>query len=347
MIYATTGTLPHTRPHTTAPFTLSITYPTRRRFLITAGGSILITAAGCAGGDGATMDSPPPSAATKPFTDLRGTTVQIPRQPERVVALHDTNVTRIMLSLGVRPIGSVVRDGKLERVSGLYDVSGIESIGEWTEPNLERIAQLQPDLIIGYGNNGQPLPDSLPVKQLETIAPTIFIDSFRSVAEVMADYGSVFNLETRVRQQQAAYEARIAEVKQAIAPKLDQLTVSVISNYQLDEGTINVYGNQLILTSAVLRDLGVAGSAAEQGGQTPISLELLPTVDADVIIVVQFAGDPSYTTEPLYQTLKAVQAGQVYEVDGEAWGVRNYDGLNRVLDGLEEILINADPNVFP
>jgi iron complex transport system substrate-binding protein len=121
---------------------------TRRRFLIGAGALVL---AGCGG---PSANEPARLPLTKPFTDLRGQTVQIPREPQRVAALHDTNVTRIMLSLGVRPAGTVVRGGRLERVAGLYDVSGMEALGEWTEPNIEQIAQLQPDLIIGSGNNG-------------------------------------------------------------------------------------------------------------------------------------------------------------------------------------------------
>jgi iron complex transport system substrate-binding protein len=329
------------------------THLSRRQFLLGVGGVVSgLTLAGC-------VVQPVPQAAqptsapttteeqTKPFTDLRGKTVQIPRNPQRVAALHDTNVTRIMLSLGLRPTGTVVRGGQLQRVASLYDVSGIEPLGEWTEPNLEQIAQLQPDLIIGYGYEGQPLPENLPVEQVEMIAPTIFIDPYRSVEEVMTDYGAVFNLGDFVQEQQAAYAARLAQVKETITPKLDELTVSVVSNYQLEEGTINVYGNQLILISKVLRDLGVVGTDAEQGDHTQISLELLPTVDADLLLITQFANDPSYTTEPLYQTLKAVQAGQVYEVDGEAWGEANYVGLNRVLDGLAEMLVNADPAVFP
>jgi ABC-type Fe3+-hydroxamate transport system substrate-binding protein len=164
---------------------------------------------------------------------------------------------------------------------------------------------------------------------------------------VLTDYAFIFNLEDVVQQAQANYEARLDEVRQALAPTLDQLTVAVVSNYQLEEGTINVYGERLILISTVLRDLGVRGPEAEQGEQRRISLELLPTVDADVIIISQFVGDPSYTSEPLYETLKAVQAGQVYEVDGEAWGEKSYAGLNRVLDGLEEFLVGADSTIVP
>lgn len=313
---------------------------TRRRFLIGAGALVL---AGCGGPGGRA----PAKAAMKPFTDSVGRTVEIPADPQRVVALHDTNVLRIMLSLGVRPIGTAVRNGELARVSGLYDVSGIESIGDWTQPNIEQIALLQPDLIIGTSYDGQPDLEDEVVEQLETIASTIFIDPFRSVEEVYTDYGYIFNLEAEIEQQQAAYEARLQEVKAAIAPKLDDLTVSVISTFPLPEGQVRVFGNRLIQTSEVLRDLGVAGTEAEQGDSVDISIELLSTIDADVIINSQFAGDPSYTTEPLFETLKAVQAGQIYEVDGEAWGEKSYQGLNRVLDGLEEILVNADPTVFP
>jgi iron complex transport system substrate-binding protein len=295
----------------------------------------------------ATGAAKPAAGATKSYTDAIGRTVTIPTAPKRIAALHDTNVTRLMLSLGVKPYASTVRQGALKRVDSLYDVSGIESLGEWTAPNIERVAAVKPDLIIGTSFGGKTDLKPEVVAQLERIAPTAFVDPFAPTPKVMEQLGALLGIETQVREKQAAYERRLAAVKGKLAPKLPELTVSLISLYQWKDGQINVYGGPILLLGEVLQALGVRGPAGQPDGQKKISQEAIAEIDADVILISKFAADPPVAEAALFSTLKATRAGQVHELDGEALGVKSYDGLDRVLTTLERILTAADPKVYP
>jgi ABC-type Fe3+-hydroxamate transport system substrate-binding protein len=165
--------------------------------------------------------------------------------------------------------------------------------------------------------------------------------------KVMEQFGALLGIETRVKAKQAAYERRLAEVKGKLAPKLPDLTVSLISLYQWKDGQINVYGGPILLLGEMLQALGVKGPAGQPNGQKKISQEAIAEVDADVILISKFAADPPVAEAALFSALKASRAKQIHELDGEALGVKSYDGIDKVLTTLETILTAADPKVYP
>jgi len=88
-----------------------------------------------------------------------GTTC-VPERPERIISLHDLTITLPLVELGLtdRIVGSMGRleDGAPEPTMSTvpdlfgvdFDTTGIAFLGVW-EYDLEAIAALQPDLIIG------------------------------------------------------------------------------------------------------------------------------------------------------------------------------------------------------
>lgn len=69
---------------------------------------------------------------------------QVPSNPQRVAAL---NCLDEALSLGITPVGYA--DYVVSSYLG-ENLVGIEKIGSLTEPNLEKILTLKPDLILGH-----------------------------------------------------------------------------------------------------------------------------------------------------------------------------------------------------
>lgn len=130
-----------------------------------------------------------PASGTRAFTHFMGVT-EVPAAPQRIVTLTDQNALLPLLELGVKPIASAgrLRDdgtGIFRRPEG-FDLSGIQFVGDFTEPDLERIAALDPDLVVGYE-----FQDDM-YATVSQIAPTVYIQLFeRSISEVLADFAEL------------------------------------------------------------------------------------------------------------------------------------------------------------
>ncbi len=320
---------------------------TRRTFITGALASAFLIACGD-GDDDEAAEEAAAEATTRLFKDSLGNSVEIPTKPQRIVALHDYNVAMIMLSLGSKPIASVGRSGGLRVLEARYDVSGVTFLGQFGQPDIEAIAGLQPDLIIGAVNAGKPgwIPEGSEAR-LRQLAPTIFIDHLRSVPEVSKDYAAVLGLEKNLGTLQSKYEERIKLIKATHVSKLSQLNVTVASFYYMQWGINNVDSPTI---DNALRDLGVkllklAPDSPDR--QNFISAERIREIDADLLVVLRYtAADPKPEDVALFESLKVAQAKQWYEVDGNAWIERSYVALDLVLDAMEKWLPNLNASVI-
>lgn len=132
--------------------------------------------------------------ATRPFTDDLGRVVNVPLHPQRIVSLHDLDITIPLIELGVPPVASHGRtrpDGSHFLRSGAlltgvdFDHSTIKFIGT-ADIDIEAIVAAKPDLIITEPSR------HTPIEQLEKIAPTVSIDHLDGGApEIYRDRKSV------------------------------------------------------------------------------------------------------------------------------------------------------------
>ena len=89
-----------------------------------------------------------PGAFPRSIEHANGTT-DIAEKPQRVVVL-DTGELDDVLSLGITPVGMVTTEGANPVPSYLADrVKGVDTVGTINELDLEAIAALEPDLILG------------------------------------------------------------------------------------------------------------------------------------------------------------------------------------------------------
>src|SRR5262245_40783424 len=91
------------------------------------------------------------ATATGPwtYTDGAGKTVTLDEPPTRIIA--HAYAAAALMEYGIRPI-AVYADGPIAEDVGLQstDLSGIEVLGEeWGKIDVEKAAELQPDLIVG------------------------------------------------------------------------------------------------------------------------------------------------------------------------------------------------------
>ena len=260
----------------------------------------------------------------------------VPQPPSRLVTLNDTTLVDA-LTLGVRPIGTSVID---QMPSYLTDTSDITLLGKSEQPNLETMARLGPDLIVGIELFGKTVFD-----QLSQIAPTALGEwsGFPSWREHFDFVARVLIKEDEARQVWSNYSQKVDEIKNALSVQLQEMEVTVA--YACC-GTISIDAENSFAGS-ILGDIGIrrpAGQEPTDNGIIILSEELIPQMDADVIFVSAFDTDSEqvladWRQKPLWRQLRAVQTGQVYVVDYDIWRGGNPIAANLVLDDLLNYLL--------
>ncbi|MCG8349204.1 MAG: ABC transporter substrate-binding protein [Chloroflexales bacterium] len=323
---------------------------TRRRFIIGAGGLLGAAALGACGASNETADSSVTTGATRTFTDDVGRTVEVPANPQRIVALTDSNAGAQVLSLDVPLVGLATREGAITPgIAKVYDVEMVKGVGEYGSPNIEAITMLKPDLIVAAAWQGKPefgVEDGVNAK-IEAIAPTVYIDAYTDLDQTMARYGELLGHEDKVAMQRQAYEQRVAQIRETLGDARERLTVSVV--LANSTGNVDTIGEGWWAIGKALEDLGIArpvnqakGSTAGDEGYAQVSVEKLPEFDADVILFSPNGYDPRENV--LFKNLSGVQADQAYEFIDEYWNGA-YPDMQKVLDELERILIANKVNV--
>lgn len=226
----------------------------------------------------------PAIAQTREITDDAGRQVAVPENPQRIVSMHDLDLTIPLIELGVMPVGSHGRmglDGKPYMrsspiLTGIdFDNSKIAYIGS-VHADIEAIIAVKPDLIVTEPGR------ATPVEQLEKIAPTVVIDNtidgaphiYRQLAELTGTQARLAILERR-------YAEQIKQLRNVVdTPNI------VVSVMQSQNGKIAIYHTYRAL-GRVLRDAGFTFPAlidrVPEGERIEISAELLPELDADYI----------------------------------------------------------------
>jgi iron complex transport system substrate-binding protein len=275
----------------------------------------------------------PPPVATKLIKHALGET-RIPVKPQRIIVLNDIGLLDPVLSLGVKPIGTV---SYFPQYNFLFwgvtndEAAGIEIVGDGNQPNLERVILLKPDLILmrEYQKSFY--------KQLSAIAPTVVVDlpglnysfkeNLRFIAQVLGE-------SEKAEQVIAKYYERVKSLQNLMGERLKKIEVSVINLFA--ESLIATYSDNETYNQ-VFQDIGIRliPTLVNQKEDTLVSsIEVLKKYDADVLFVMNDTQQLTQTffKNPLLTTLKAAQNNQVYEVQVNRWWTFGFFGVNKLLD---------------
>ncbi len=276
--------------------------------------------------------------ATRPFTHTLGVS-EVPIAPQRIIALHNEAVANNLLQLGVVPVATV-NEPPFVTIGDVTFPDTVVSVGGYQEPSLEQIAALKPDLIISAATTHDEI-----YAQLSAIAPTVPVfdigatDALATPRTIADLVGKTAELDAQI----TAYEARVAAIREQLAPVLATLEVSIFG----------VYGDVIITTrhpgwtcAQVIRDLGIQLSKGLLENSTEdsfasISLEDVPKLDADVIFLIEpVAADvEALRATGILDLTFAGKADQIFTVDDGPWYRGGIVGLNLVLDDIETYLL--------
>lgn len=286
---------------------------TRRGFLAASAGAVaLATLAGCGKDSSSTAGA---SASARTFTDAVGRSVQLPARAERIVALHEYSGGHALLSIGAPVVGINSRNGRIDPMLSKYDTSKMVTVGEVGQPNIEAIASLKPDLIVGLATKGKPnFTDQGVVGKIAALAPTVFLDQLVPVDEFMKNIGTVSGRMDEVDKQRAAWDKEFAAAKDELGAQTKDLSVAYVGWF--DPTFYIATSAHPDPTIQILKQVGAyfppvtVPLAAKGETWAELSSERIDQALADVFIWQDGGGDPTHL--PLWKNLPAVKAGQVH-----------------------------------
>ena len=240
----------------------------------------------------------------------------------RIVTLYQ-GATDSAVALGLKPVGVV--ESWLEKPMYRYlraALAGTQQVGLETQPNLEKIAWLDPDLIIATRFRHQRV---LPL--LEKTAPTVVagpVFDFKASLSLIAD---ATDRESRANALLEEWENRVRDFRHKISDKLASAWPQKAAVVRFKSDHMRIYSSGF--AGSILDELGFQQPASidDQGwGMKLTSEENIPVIDADVIFVLLEPDDPAimqnyrhWASHPLWQQLGAVQDDRVFDVDAVNW----------------------------
>ncbi len=243
--------------------------------------------------------------------------VKVPAEPKRIVVL-DNGALDNLLALGVTPVGAATVSLDKPFFSYLGDkTSGIEKVGTIDQPNLEAIAALKPDLILGTKDQHEAIHS-----KLMEMAPTVFVETmgldWKGNLKLHAEaVGKAQEAEKLI----ADYEKRVADFQAKMGDKIGKTEVSVL---RMNADHVRIYLSESY-SGKFIEELGFPRPKAqsEKDFAKKATEEQIADMDGDVIFWFSRDQENIMTTKlkgnPLWATLKAVQAGNVYEVSTDPW----------------------------
>ena len=238
------------------------------------------------------------------------------KTPSRVVALEYSFVDALA-QVGVSPVG-VADDNKVDRILPQVreKIAAWQSVGTRSQPSLEVIASLKPDLIIA-----DPSRHTAVFEELKKIAPTVMFDSrHKSYQE---------NLETA--QKIGDLVGKSAEMKAKINEHNDYIA-NIAKNLGV-QGKKASFGTSREDKFNIQNDNGYVGSFLTTLGFAPtklnsdqafveINLEQLVMEKPEYLFIAHYRDESiarKWEAEPLWKAIPAVKANHVYSVDSDMW----------------------------
>lgn len=269
----------------------------------------------------------------------------IPKNPNRIITVSQFTLGNLLV-LGLYPIAGA---------SALTDLNGFPSyletytknvvmLGNQYQPSIEKIALLQPDLILGWG----PIRKIYPL--LSQISPTALVtwkgtfswkEHFQFLAQALGK-------EEEYQKAWRHYFQRIKKLKIALNDRYKDKKISIVS-FSSSYGIISWVKSSF--PGSILNDIGLQQPKAQdvilpRGDRIyGISEERLQEVDGDILFILTLRERDSKKLEqlqnkPLWKTLKAVRKGQVYTVDVLTWLGSNLLAADAVIDDLYKYFVN-------
>ncbi len=240
-------------------------------------------------------------------SDDTGREVLVPRQPDRVVVMHEPLLGLPLMDLGIEITGSY---GRADDGSFVIAVDFIDTVlgegrpkprgfGPFGQPDLEKLRALEPDLIVATEL------DAGKLDQLASVAP-VYLQNVSSAKvhgiEIQDDLAALVGLTEVFNSRKATYLERVSSLRETLPANSAGLTYLPV--FLTDQ--LNVVGNASGMVQA-LEDLGFirlnvdeTSKLAAGGGSMmlmPLSAEAFGRLNPDLLVLLN-----SYTEDDRGET---------------------------------------------
>ncbi len=247
------------------------------------------------------------------------------KTPERVVVLN-WDLLESIVELNITPVGAPNLKAYKQWVAKPELPEGIVDIGTRFEPNIEKIAQLKPDVIIVAG------PQKELISRLEKIAPVLYFsnhevndDAYNLAISHFKTLGVVFNKQELANQKIKELEQELDSLKAKINQKFNGKTPSVTVMRFANQSSIYLYSKNS-LTSSVVARLGLKQELVQNNAKWGIVQQrLIYLQNVKESYVLYFLPAPDYKEiekTMLWQQMPFVKQNKVSSV-ASVW---NYGG---------------------
>ncbi|KRF07116.1 iron-uptake system-binding protein [Paenibacillus sp. Soil766] len=238
----------------------------------------------------------------------------VPAKADKLVITGALESLEDALLLDVKPVGALTVGGKFPAVfAPITDKA--EGVGEKTQPNLETILKLKPDVIL--------MSTKFPAETIEKISkigPTI------PVSHIATDWennlmllGELTGKQDKAKQVLDKYKADSAALKAKIGPIFKGKKVVAL---RVRSGSLFIYPEDVFFNPSIYAELGatVPEEVKAAKSQANISLEKLSEMNPDYLIV-EFSEEENKDTpkvfedlknNPIFKNINAVKNGQLY-----------------------------------
>lgn len=284
--------------------------------------------------------SPSPAAVTVDEKKVTDVLAQFNNQQPAKVVTVSVAITEILNELGVLPVGVPTSSSKLPA-----SVDQVPRVGSSHQLNLEQIAKLQPDVVLGPSSIKDSLEKSLKPTNLKTAY--VPVDSLEELKVTTVALGRLFKQEAKATSflQNFAKEetAALETAKGKTAPKVLFLFGSAESLMFMNEDTFAGSLAKKLGASNVVSDV-----LKQKDTYIPLNMESIVAANPDVILLVAH-GDPAAAAKKFeedvkkngaWEKLNAFKNGKMKTLDYNLFGIASITNAPAAYKELAKALYN-------
>lgn len=289
------------------------------------------------GSEGDENEATPEATLASHFIETAFGSIEVPARPQRIVSMA-TAATYNLLDLGLVPVGSRLPPADFWPAHHSAKLASVVDVDPGTAVDIEIVASLKPDLIIGLKI------DAAPYDLLSPIAPTALVDPNLSWERWVEFFALATGTEQELEEIRTRYAARVAALKAAHSAVLASRKWAMVFG---EAASWRIYHPDTP-GGSVLKALG-GQFGAQTGGsgiESMLSFEQFGRL-ADVDAIAAHSTDgktihlatAAVLSQPGFTSLPAVRAGRVYSIPVL---LQSHGEQLIVLNALERALTDLD-----
>lgn len=298
---------------------------------------IMFTFAACKGsgtGDNSAKGVKESLVTKYPYTakDSKGKEVVIESEPKKIISVAPS-ITELIYALG-----------KGDELVGRTDycdypevVKGVESIGSLTDPNVEKIIELKPDVVIASTH----FKDDV-AKKLEDLGIKVVVlynaEDFNGAYDTITTLGQIVNAQDKAEDLVSGMKKKVDDIKKKVGG-LETPKIYYVVGFGKD-GDYTATGDTFI---AQMLEMAGGNNIAKDATGWKYSLEKIIENDPEYIVISKNYGmKEQFETTDGYKELSAVKNNKVIEIDDN---LLNRQGP-RLAEGVEALAKILHPDLF-